>query len=457
MEAPNIIFLVVDTLREDYSKPLKEKLEKLGFVSYENVIAPASWTVPSHASIFTGLYPAFHKAHETRYKKGMDIKLKYDDILSISLLERGYDTFLITANPYIRPSLGFTGFKHFYESCGWSLQINLLSHEDMVLLSELKSELGKNTIALYKELLLENPAILIKGGISKLLSPLNSLYTKITAKIKKWPLDKGAQKFIKLLRRLDFDKIPNFIFINLMEVHEPYFLGDKGMEVRKNILTGRLDPSYIGKWKQMYIEEVEYVTQKIMEIMEIIKKKRIFDKSLIIITSDHGQLLGEHGRIGHGVYLYDEVLKVPLLIKYPRESQVEIIKESGKYISLLSLKPFILKFIDGNLDNDAALYSEMVFAESYGIGGTTVNPKTKEEKQNVNMLEKYRIAAYYKNFKGVFNVPDWNFEEVVSYDPSATVSKDSINYLKKEVMKFLKIPAITKISKVTLSGDSSQT
>ena len=56
----NVVFIVVDTLRDDYANPLKEELKKLGFISYNNVIAPASWTLPSHVSIFTGLYPAFH-------------------------------------------------------------------------------------------------------------------------------------------------------------------------------------------------------------------------------------------------------------------------------------------------------------------------------------------------------------------------------------------------------------
>ena len=59
MGDPNVIFIVVDTLRKDYAKPLEKELKELGFISYENTIAPAPWTIPSHASIFTGLYQRY--------------------------------------------------------------------------------------------------------------------------------------------------------------------------------------------------------------------------------------------------------------------------------------------------------------------------------------------------------------------------------------------------------------
>ena len=55
MECSNIIFIVVDALRKDYAKPLEDALVNLGFVKYEKAIAPAPWTIPSHASMLTGL------------------------------------------------------------------------------------------------------------------------------------------------------------------------------------------------------------------------------------------------------------------------------------------------------------------------------------------------------------------------------------------------------------------
>lgn len=104
---PNVILIVVDTLRDDYSYPLKENLKKFGFISYNNAIAPTSWTIPSHASLFTGLYPPLlHKIHETKHKKNPDIR--FDDLppeitLQHFLGELGYESYLLSANPYISP------------------------------------------------------------------------------------------------------------------------------------------------------------------------------------------------------------------------------------------------------------------------------------------------------------------------------------------------------------------
>ncbi|AEC51941.1 hypothetical protein PNA2_1025 [Pyrococcus sp. NA2] len=451
MEYPNVIFIVIDTLREDYSTSLKENLKKLGFVEYSCTIAPASWTVPSHASIFTGLYPALHKAHETKHKKGFGIRLKYDNTLSKILSSLGYNTYLFTANPYIRPSLGFGGFDYFYEMGGWSPRIPVLSYDDFVLLEKLKRKANNNTMQLVKTLLLKHPTLLMRGVVSKVLSPLNRVYEKVVAHFMGWPLDKGANRLIKLLKGCKFDKnSPNFIFINLLEVHEPYFLGDNVEEVRKNLLTRQLNTKYVIKWRQMYPKEVEYVSQKIVDILGILKEKGIFDNSLIIITSDHGQLLGEHGRIGHGTFLYDELLRVPLLIKYPKDSQIKVTKKAEEYVSLVSLKPFILNFIENKISDDSILYSKTVFAESYGIGGVTVNPKTEEEKRNVNELEKYRIAIYYKNFKGIFNITDWKFEEIISYNPEIEVTEDIVKHMKKEVVKFLKTVTVAKVPKIKI-------
>ena len=55
MRLPNVIVVVIDALRKDYAKLLEEKLRRLGFISYDNVIAPSPWTTPSHASLLTGL------------------------------------------------------------------------------------------------------------------------------------------------------------------------------------------------------------------------------------------------------------------------------------------------------------------------------------------------------------------------------------------------------------------
>ena len=70
-----IAIIVIDTLRLDTFNELKDKKRYLleDFSTIDSCIAPAPWTLPSHASLFTGLYPSQHKAHETKYIKSLNI------------------------------------------------------------------------------------------------------------------------------------------------------------------------------------------------------------------------------------------------------------------------------------------------------------------------------------------------------------------------------------------------
>ncbi len=445
----NIIIIVVDTLRKDYAKPLENALTKMGFISYKNVIAPAPWTTPTHGSIFTGLYPTFHGAHETKNKKDIKVKLNVKDLLSSRLKEAGYETYLLSSNPYIRPEFGFIGFDHFYDAL-YIPSLSFLSSTEKRELEKLKHD-SKTKLELAKALILDKHfKLFTKAGLSYFT---NKPYLYMSAIFKKWPIDKGARNLIKALKERVVtipEKNPKFIFINLMEVHEPYFLGDNlgGRGFRENLKTNKLDQRLVQKWREKYPAEVRYVTRKILELMKILKEKNMFDNSLIILTSDHGQLLGEHRRISHGTFLYDQLLKVPLLIKYPKESHIEILKNSQKYISLVKIKSLILNLIDNKITTDNILYSDTVLAESYGIHVSVGELSNDEERRNIEQLEKYRIALYHKNFKGIFNVSEWKFEEIISYDLDTKVNENVVKQMKKEVLKFLKTATVLKVMKV---------
>jgi arylsulfatase A-like enzyme len=69
----------------------------------------------------------------------------------------------------------------------------------------------------------------------------------------------------------------------------------------------------------------------------------VYDSSLIIITSDHGELFGEHGYVGHRVPLYDEVIRVPLIVKFPFNEKISKVKN---FITLSDLYPTILSICD---------------------------------------------------------------------------------------------------------------
>ncbi|ASJ05727.1 sulfatase-like hydrolase/transferase [Thermococcus barossii] len=442
MEYPNVIVIVVDTLREDHSWMLEQVLQEFGFVKYKNVITPSPWTVPAHASMFTGLYPLYHGAHESKERKDIHVRLGVEDLLSVYLWDKGYDTYLFTANPYIRPSFGFGGFSHFYESL-YIPKSPFMSGEELKRLQELKSGRGKlhlaGTLILQREY-----KLLAKATLNLMVEPI---YIRLLARINNWPMDKGVNKLVKTFKTVISAKDnPKFIFINLMEVHEPYFMGDTlGREgFIRNILEGVIDQQALKKWKEMYPREVRYVSKKILEIIMILKEQNMFDNSLVIITSDHGQLLGEHGRIGHGTFLYDELLVVPLFIKYPTGLALEQCVCPSQYISLTRLRPLIQGIVDGTISTDEVLYSPVVFAESYGIH-QNIGQRVAGKGEMIDNLEKYRVAIYYRGFKGIFNVSDWKFEGIFQKDKRIEDNGDVLSYMKKKVIRFLGLKLRSKI------------
>ena len=198
MDSPNIIFIVVDTLRKDYAKPLEDELRKLGFISYENVIAPASWTTPSHASIFTGLYPAFHGAHETKNKKDIQVKLNMsNNLLSSCLRNLEFNTYLLSANPYIRPEFGFKGFDYFY-SVQYIPIFSLLSPHEKRTIDRIYSKVHESKLAVLASLVSNREfKLLFKAGMNYLLNILYSVYVSLNG----WPKDKGGEEIIKTMKK----------------------------------------------------------------------------------------------------------------------------------------------------------------------------------------------------------------------------------------------------------------
>lgn len=105
----NVVFLVMDTVRKDFVSPFNknvtytdniERIAEEGKAFY-NAVSQAPWTLPSHGSMFTGLYPWEHGATQTNLK--LDVE---DDLLAEKLRSEGYRTGCFSANPFISESVG---------------------------------------------------------------------------------------------------------------------------------------------------------------------------------------------------------------------------------------------------------------------------------------------------------------------------------------------------------------
>ena len=151
---------------------------------------------------------------------------------------------------------------------------------------------------------------------------------------------------------------PPFLFLHFFDLHAPY-------NVRS---ANPLQPNTAG-----YDAEIEYVDRVLGRFRKMLADKGWWDRSLIILLSDHGESLGEHGETSHGYFIYQSTLWVPLLIHFPKDAQTqpEKVSESG---GLIDVAPTILDFL--HIDQPASfrgisllkkvtqrsVYSESVYA-----------------------------------------------------------------------------------------------
>ncbi|MDE1828617.1 MAG: sulfatase-like hydrolase/transferase, partial [Candidatus Micrarchaeota archaeon] len=247
-------------------------------------VAPSSWTLPSHASLFTGMYPSEHGSHETKSVKSLDIgkiKLRHKTIVG-DLKKIGYKTYGISANPYIHPIYGFDEFDYFREESYFtdmhgsvleiagSLKPLVAKYRNMAV-DDTDSNMGK-ILKLARIIGKEDPGLLlnmIASGV--VLTPIAAL-KKINAKyIDGWPVEKGGKSIVKNIKSLKLRK-PFFLFVNLMEAHDPY-IGKKGLDFNWStpFMKRKVSAQLIERWKRIYDvgmrKAADYSCQIIKEVL----------------------------------------------------------------------------------------------------------------------------------------------------------------------------------------------
>ena len=349
--------IVVDTLRLDRSSQLAKTLK--GSVDYGWAVTPAPWTLPAHVSLLTGLYASIHETHESADVKSLqELQSVRNDktTLMTRLKALGYTTYGFSANNFISRTLGFTGFDVLKN---WDMPLNKLLFKMDPAASQRKRIGAAQRLKIALRSLLYNlkthPRAVSKAAYS-------SISYSLRRRLLKWPEDKGLSDVINFVKHTEF-KEPFFLFLNILEVHDPYYKNDQligggfGCRATSTITKEELSLSING-----YDNQVKRVAKKLPKLFGALERKGQFNNTLVILTSDHGQLLGEHGWIGHGIFLYDELVKVPLTIKYPLN--MKQFNSSGGYISLASIPNFVLDMAEGR-NTDKSLYSDQVFSESW--------------------------------------------------------------------------------------------
>lgn len=323
----NLILLTIDCLRADhlsclgYSKRTTPYLDNLAHtgVLFSQAISVAPWTPPSFIGILTSTYPLM-------YGGTVYLTPRRPPVSQI-LQEHGYQTAAFHSNPWLSRYWGYnSGFSTFDDGMG-----------------------GKQRKSLTTKLLKSLASVI--GSTGRLYCFLSQAYASIRAL--QTPYAAADTLNSKAIHWLESNPSNFFLWIHYMDAHEPHLPTDrvaspsKKREVWKLNRKARHNPSNLSlgeltKIINLYDGEINYIDRAIGSLLTALEKRKTLDNTFVIVTADHGQQFMEHGDFGHGLYLYDEIIKVPLIINGPGLKRAAI----NEQVSLLDLAPTILDLLE---------------------------------------------------------------------------------------------------------------
>ena len=216
------------------------------------------------------------------------------------------------------------------------------------------------------------------------------------------PTYKGYKEVLKGFIDSTHFIVPQFVFFNFMEMHEPYIrhMDISNAQIEHIFDYKKLSNMKLKKSRKIYFAQAGKITSIFdATISKLIDEKQL-DNSIVIITSDHGQGFNENGFVSHGIYNYDEISRIPLFIHAPED----LIKGKtyDKYINtgLVNLFDFIKYIIVNENVSLEKLKSDIVLCESYGIPNNIVLPSKYKNTPDFNEIKKKIDIPRKTLFKG---------------------------------------------------------
>lgn len=341
---PNIILMVLDTHRVDkmslygYDRevtPAIDSFAQRGTV-FDHAISPAQWTIPSHASLFSGLYPTVHQTVQSNNSLPEGVPT-----VTELLNANGYDTVAFCNNGLVGVlDNGFRrGFDHFYNYAG-TIPDNPMIGRDLngvQLMQQAVVGAARNFTSLVERQFGNSP-LLLKLAFMPFFVPLWTNLVKF-----KGDSERSLRDVMDYLRyhHTTNNEQPFFMFINMMETHLPYYpprqYVDKWVPYLKKERTTRefirqfntegyrwaapvVDP--LTDWQErvildMYNAEIAYQDKQLRKVFRYLRRSGELENTMVIITSDHGEGHGDHDQMGHAFVVYEELVHVPLIVHYP--------------------------------------------------------------------------------------------------------------------------------------------
>jgi choline-sulfatase len=302
-QAKNVIVVLIDTLRarslKAFNPDTRVKTPVLDKIALEGTVleatqAPENWTKPSTASLLTGLYPATHGA-----KTDAAAVPKGATLLSEALKEAGFTTGSFIANGYVSDKFGFNQ--------GWDKYTNYIREKKSTEAENVFKEAG-DWIEKHKD---------------------ERFFTYVHTIDPHVPYD-PPDEFLSLYKKGEY-----------AGQVAPRKTPDQLAEAKKNppkITFSPADKQYL---KDLYDGEVSYHDHYLGLFIERLQKLGLYDDTVFVVTADHGEEFDEHGSWGHGHSVYQELLWIPYIVRFP--GVVPAAKRISEATSSMTIFPTVLE------------------------------------------------------------------------------------------------------------------
>lgn len=371
----NIVVICLDTVREDYFNRHAEQLVSRADRVVSQCRAPSSWTVPSHASFFTGELPHNHDAHayNTTFEHIKSENTFLDDL--------DHRTIGVSANPYASSSFGFASlFDEFVD-----IAPSVVFPEGMYLKDFTSDRDGVREYIDYTLQVLDHD-----HPFKSLVNGVGHISTQMIPDWAPRRTDDGGRAVTRAARKQTRSSSePYFLFLNFMEAHAPFsstLLFDRDYRTVPRgwssdqidiweINTGNAEDycEDIENYRQLYSASIEYLDRLITPFLDTLSDRSSYETT-VIITADHGENLvfpEDDDLIEHKGSLTEGLLHVPLLIYNP-PSGFEL--PNDEFFSLLDLGALVQRLTGESVSFE---YTDIVPAELIGLG--SANPQLSQE------------------------------------------------------------------------------
>jgi arylsulfatase A-like enzyme len=331
-----VVLVVIDTLRADhlgvydYPRPTSPRMDEFAADStvFKQAISTAPWTLPALGSIMTSLYPSAHGAkHMSNMKQWREDRVDFAPVakladshttLAEALRAEGYRTAAFVRGSYPSAVFGMgQGFEHFEDNDAPGVRFMVESALDW-----LDAQESEPFFMYLHTVEVHSPYMPVR---------LPDKYAERNPDAPLEYYDRAIAEEQRRYRTFDFNADYAGSVTGSLDDLRKFKKGKGPSEADLQQLV------------DLYDRGIAYTDYWMGELLDGLKERGVFDNSIIMITSDHGEEFFEHGHLEHSTSYFDELLHVPLILRHPSEGHGVVVEDE---VSLIDIYPSILDGLD---------------------------------------------------------------------------------------------------------------